>query len=268
MDSDPAATLTTIIEENLYVFGRTQFAKWPRIQVFDRPEALWFMCDEPSPMFNVVHRARWPAAEASAGILSLQEQYRRRDLPVLWWVAPSSTPPDLGRFLIAHGFKPVGETTGMALDLATLELPAPPETIRIEPTLTTSQLEAFSDTMCRGFELAPAIFDAMRDLALAMGYGEDGPLINYLAQQNGRNVATASLFIDGDIAGIYNVATLPSARRRGIGSAVTGAALSEAVRRGCRLAVLHSSQQGKGLYHRLGFTTVCYFHEYLKAVPA
>ncbi len=57
--------------------------------------------------------------------------------------------------------------------------------------------------------------------------------------------------------GIYYVATLPAARGRGIGRAVTLAPLLEARARGYRVAVQHSTEMGVFVYQRLGFTRYC-----------
>jgi GNAT superfamily N-acetyltransferase len=49
------------------------------------------------------------------------------------------------------------------------------------------------------------------------------------------------------------VATVPAARRRGIGIATVGAALNLAREKGYRVAVLFSSEMGVKMYQKLGF---------------
>ena len=74
-----------------------------------------------------------------------------------------------------------------------------------------------------------------------------------LARRNGQPVATALAVVDGDAVAIYNVATLPEARGRGIGGAITLAALRDARLGGATLGVLESSEMGYGVYRRIGF---------------
>jgi ribosomal protein S18 acetylase RimI-like enzyme len=96
-----------------------------------------------------------------------------------------------------------------------------------------------------------------------VGLDEDAPLQNYLAFWEGEAVATASLFCGAGVAGIYNVATLPESRRRGIGRAVTLFALHHARTKGLREAILQSSAAGAGVYKSLGFRERCRFEQYV-----
>ena len=71
--------------------------------------------------------------------------------------------------------------------------------------------------------------------------------------------ACASLYLRGDTAGLYNVSTRADRPRRGLGSAVTAAALREARARGAAWVFLQCPAGGaiEALYARAGFRTVC-----------
>jgi ribosomal protein S18 acetylase RimI-like enzyme len=69
--------------------------------------------------------------------------------------------------------------------------------------------------------------------------------------------------LTGDVAGIYNVATLPHARRRGFGGALTAHAVRDARKRGASVAVLQSSEAGLRVYQALGFRERCRFEQFI-----
>ena len=70
--------------------------------------------------------------------------------------------------------------------------------------------------------------------------------------------ACASLYLRGGLAGLYNVSTRADRQRRGLGGAVTVAALREAQARGARWAFLQCPAGGgiEALYAQAGFRTV------------
>jgi ribosomal protein S18 acetylase RimI-like enzyme len=251
------------IETNFFSFGTTQLARWSRIEVHDEPYLLWFKCDVPAPMFNINLRASLSQENVDHIIARQQSRYAERNLPVLWWTNPSSTPLDISRHLISAGFMPNGELAGMAINLQKLVNGARSLNLVIEPANGIPAQLVFARTLCQGFNVPQDMVEPMIDQTLAMDHGPQGSLINYIGFLEGQPVATSSLFLKSGVAGIYNVSTLPSMRRRGFGTAITMASLLEAKKRGYSFSVLHASAMATPLYQRLGFKTYCYFHEYL-----
>ena len=95
----------------------------------------------------------------------------------------------------------------------------------------------------------------------------DGVYEVRLIEAAGETVAGAIAYDhDGD-CGIYNVGTLPHARRRGLGSAVTALLLHDARVRGCMTASLQATPMAERLYGRLGFSDLGRFFEYVPSRP-
>ena len=84
--------------------------------------------------------------------------------------------------------------------------------------------------------------------------GYDDPWRHYIGWSDGTPVATATVFLGAGVAGLYFVMTVPQARRRGIGAAITYGALRDV---DAEYAVLGSSSAGRPVYEALGFREHC-----------
>lgn len=77
-----------------------------------------------------------------------------------------------------------------------------------------------------------------------------GPLRLWVGYVDGTPVTTAFAYVGFDVVGVYGIATLPEARGRGYGTAMTDVAARAAPE---LPAVLQSSDLGRPVYERLGF---------------
>lgn len=84
-----------------------------------------------------------------------------------------------------------------------------------------------------------------------------------VAKLDGVPVATAIAYDhDGD-CGLFNLGTMPKARRRGLGSAVTALILHDARDRGCSTASLQATPMAERIYAAIGFRDLGHFLEYV-----
>lgn len=86
-----------------------------------------------------------------------------------------------------------------------------------------------------------------------LGLGLDTPYRSYVAYWDGKPVSTAAVLFGEAVAGIYTVATVPEARGKGFGAAVTLAPLLDARKMGYRVGTLQASEMGYPVYKRMGF---------------
>ena len=222
----------------------------------ERDEAglCWTMGGSPLAYHNAVVRAELEPAAADAAIEASVAALRARGVPGTWHVGPSMRPRDLGARLVARGFVEVGDEPAMALELATLPGPAAPlPGLCVERVRDGRALALWGKILAAGFDGADAGAAWVVETFRRLGLGDDAPWRHFVGHLDGLPVATASLFRHADTAGVYFVFTSPRQRRRGAAAALTRAVLDEARSLGARLAVLHSSEMGYGVYRRLGF---------------
>ena len=179
--------------------------------------------------------------------------FTERAMPWRWLLHPSSTPADLGERLLAAGLTLYSDNPAMAMSLAGFEMVPLPHGVEIERVTDEAALRRWHQVNVPAMDLDPARDEAWWTAHRRPGFADDAPLVNYVASLDGAPVSVAALFDGAGVAGIYNVATVPSARGRGIGRAVTAAAMAEGVRRGLRVAALGASPLGYPVYRRLGF---------------
>jgi ribosomal protein S18 acetylase RimI-like enzyme len=79
----------------------------------------------------------------------------------------------------------------------------------------------------------------------------------------GDALGSGLLVLSHGIGGLYLIATVPEARRRGIGAAVTRALSDHAFAAGARFVTLQASGMGEAIYRRLGFETTTLYRSLL-----
>lgn len=123
---------------------------------------------------------------------------------------------------------------------------------RIQLVEDVAGIEDHVATVASGFELSEEIARQVVTPALL----ERPEARVYVGYAEGRPVTTGLGYRTGDTIGVYNIATVPSHRRRGYGEAMTWRVVADGVADGCTAAVLQASDMGRPIYERMGFRTV------------
>lgn len=253
-----ATSLIAAIEENGLALSRA-FGRSPLVDLHEDNGLIWFETGVPFATFNGVVRTRLSPEQAAGRVGRLVEYFRSQSLPMHWMVSESSQPANLEDLLEGQGLCLASRQAAMAADLDAIDDEQPDSPgLEIRAVEDGAGLEAWHQVFVGGFELPRFVAQAFADL-YRWCLGQPLPLYHYVAWLEGEPVACSSLFLAGGVAGLHNVVTLPRARRRGIGTAITLAPLLRARDMGYRASVLSSSQRGYDLYRRLGFEE--YFQE-------
>jgi ribosomal protein S18 acetylase RimI-like enzyme len=250
----PIAERARAVEGNLNAQLPLMYSHMPGVDVYDEPDLLCMVSRLPSRAYNAVYWAGFAPAQAEDRVDAVMERYRQSGrFPVIWVVAPSSQPASLGRILEARGLQVAFRAPGMAADLYSLREDPPPPSLTIERVRNEVQLEQWLQPVASSFEFDPEVTAAYFGLFANRGFGPGLPWQLFVGLERGQPVASSRLFCAAGVAGLYHVATLPGARGRGFGTALTLAATRAARELGYRTAILTASPAGYRLYQRLGF---------------
>ncbi|MFM9498973.1 GNAT family N-acetyltransferase [Streptomyces galilaeus] len=183
-------------------------------------------------------------------------------LPWLWWVGPDSgdtTAADLAE----HGYEEVGSMPVMAIAVDSVRSAPPPTGLEIRRVENAGELTDWVHCYRSAFGIQAPREDLTRLESARPETSET--LVRFSGYVDGRLVGTAALYHHEDIAGIYVVGTLKEFRGRGIGTALTAAALDAGRERGLRTGSLQASRMGTPVYERMGFEEVARYRLFMKS---
>jgi GNAT superfamily N-acetyltransferase len=208
-----------------------------------------FVTGYPVPLFNgcVVTASTAPRElEASIGWV------RERALPYRVWVVDE----------LVESLAGVLQRAGLDVDpqpypnmtlCPSADAPAPPEDVTVA-AMAGSEVGDFvaaSVEVGLPLELAERIFTP--------SFIGDGDVQAYIGLLADRPAGTALAIRTGEVSGVYNVGVAPHARRRGLGTALTWAAVEAGTTWGCEPIVLQSTAMAYSMYEAIGFRTVARF---------
>jgi len=249
--------------ENFVAFWSC-YGSAPGGEFHNTPEMTYFISGIPYPLFNGVLRANITTTETA--IKALVERLNVRRVPAFWWQGPTTEPGNLADILARHGFVFAGNTPGMAVDLQTVLWDRPlPAGLQVKLVNDAELLTSYLRTLAASSGIPLSLHDMLLKVETGGVAMSGAELWRYVGFLNGVPVATSAMVLYAGVAGIYAVSTLPEARNKGIGSALTIVPLRHAVERGYRIATLQASEMGLPIYEKIGFKTVFQFALYLRA---
>jgi ribosomal protein S18 acetylase RimI-like enzyme len=170
-----------------------------------------------------------------------------------WLIHPLDRPKNLGELLVEHGFKKGSSAPIMSMDLMKLgelsEIPG----LEIKPVSTLEDMKTFYDI----FRLTLKWFESIADdyflIECDCGFNTSLPRRYFIGYMDGVPASISGILLGKEVAGVYNVGTLPEFRKLGLGTALTLTCLHEARSEGYNVGVLQSSRMGNSVYRKIGF---------------
>ena len=172
-----------------------------------------------------------------------------------WSIGQDCQPAHMEQYLEAQGFCELPEENiGMALDVTAMQ---GEETrvggLEIREVTNLEDLRVLRQLEIDGFGSSEEIAQYYHEMYAGVGFGEGTAWRHFIGRLHGQPVSSVSLLFHAGVAGLYGVATIPKARRRGIARAMVLCALEQVRQAGYRIAVLSPTDMSKGIYLRLGF---------------
>ncbi|MFN0167389.1 MAG: GNAT family N-acetyltransferase [Bryobacteraceae bacterium] len=173
---------------------------------------------------------------SAADMGTIEEFFRSRGAPVFHEVSPLADKALL-ELLHSRSYRPVELTSVMYLPLVAdvPALPASEGPIRVR-LAGKEESDLWARTAVEGWSETTEFADGMFDLMRAATARQD-PL-SFLAEMEGRPVATGALCLHERVALLAGASTVPASRRRGAQQALLHSRLEYATHAGCDLAMM------------------------------
>jgi ribosomal protein S18 acetylase RimI-like enzyme len=202
---------------------------------------------------NAVADGRLPLGERLERALSA---YREAGLPPILRVTPFTTPLDLEPQVAALGWRRFDDTRVMVWQA--FGRPDAGARAPLPPPQPVSPLE-YADIVgtFRGSSMAQRQAHARRLIAAPVPYQ------GYVCREQAAVLACGQFAREGDLVGLYDIHTAPSARNRGLATALCCWLLVRAADQGARHAYLQvegDNEAARSVYRRLGFIDAYAYH--------
>jgi len=191
---------------------------------------------------------------AAEDLVTALEWIRDRDIRYSVWVRDDLLPSVEQTILGAGIERDVDGEPVMGIRPRDL-VPEAPARVSVREVVDEATLEDhIQSTMASGFpeDLTRQIF--------TQRWLDDPELRMFTAYVDGAPAGNSLAIRSGDTSGVFSVGVPEEFRRRGIGSAVTWAAVRAGGEWGCDLVALQSSPMGFGVYRRMGFEVLTHYH--------
>lgn len=159
--------------------------------------------------------------------------------------------PSLEDVLADRGYRVVVERPGLILRE---DDPVPEVPVAVEVRVATAaDRSAVVGVQSDAFGLTRRMASTMLPEA---AFTDPGVEILVACGTRGAVIGSVAAHVDGEVAGIVGAGVLTRHRHRGVGTALTVAALESSARRGARSVWLQATPEGLPVYRRVGFRDV------------
>ena len=225
----------------------------------DWPGATALASAIPSVVTNLLF-VHDPTTVSSA---TIDEASRFFDRSTSWrLIVPAEGAPVVPRLTTRLTISPSRSVPGMVLDPIP-PAPDPPTDLAVREVSDPAALRDYRRAGGLGFGIPRWILRVAMPRCPRRTPTEDDGIRLFVGYRGGEAVATSALTVSDGVAGVGFVATVPRARRRGFGAALTWAAIDAGRADGARVGFLQASTMGRPVYEAMGFREVTEYHQWV-----
>jgi GNAT superfamily N-acetyltransferase len=226
------------------------FNAWPALQTLVHDGWLMRFAYGHTKRANSVN-ALWPSrTPLDARIAHAEALYRGHNLPPTFRITPLCEPA-LDAALAARGYAEIDRTLVLEASVAALAA-LPADDVALCPRAQPEWIDGF----CAATQAGPATRGVLAEMLAAVV-----PPARFARTRDpaGADLAFGMGVAEGDALGLFEMLTLPAARRRGLAARTIAALARWASARGARrayLQVVAANAPARALYAKLGFSEV------------
>ncbi len=242
-------------DQNMFDAWRAMLAATPLPGAVLHDDVLLLSSGLPVPLFNPAF-VRAAPAEPESMVERVVEHYASLRTPFALYFR-DEVAGGLAGACAASGLVEHWRPALMALEPIPPTVAAAPSDLDVS-AVTAETFDDYAAVLAAGFGMP-------RELA-ALAFGpsllEIAGMTAFIGSVHGEPAGTAAVFVSAGVAGIYSVATVPQHRGKGVGAAMTWAAVRAGQAAGATGAILQSSEQGEPVYARMGFATPTRYRQF------
>lgn len=218
----------------------------------------------PHPLLNGVLRTQFSPDKSEQFIQETITFFKSKNLPFSWCLDHRTLPLDLGKKLENAGFAFLGPIQGMALNLQEYCRPIPfPSPIKVHSVNSKEMLWQMGQILEKTYTTNALVIQQYTHLLEKKGLTTLRPFRHFIAKSQTEVLGCATLFIEGEIAGIYNLGVLEEHRHMGVAKELVYEIIQMAIDMNCRMIVLDTALSGALLFRKMGFVKICDFGFYV-----
>lgn len=250
------------IDDNFFQHSWKLTDKIESMQVVSTESMTIADCGLSCDTFNIIY-VRNAERLTLADLQQAKQHFEIKDFAYTLWVEEHKLGTRARELLTSAGMEVTNREPGMFLDLLSYSPIDNNSFAHIKKVATPEEVIHFAQIVAQNWQPPDQNLVNYYIKASPIILSHTSPSHFFLYFISGKPVAGVELFMSGHAtAGIFGLSTLADYRGQGIGSTLFTYVLNEAKNRGCAQAVLQASEEGIGIYKKLGFSIETYFYEW------